>query len=105
MFVAVFSRPLGDFLTRTQIRNRREAGGWSVSGVALAVVFPTCAVMHAIHAMYWSAGVYAADTHVIGIDIAAVPAAAYFLWVVHGLYRNSLHEWNSEPADVPILAG
>jgi hypothetical protein len=28
-------------------------------------------------------GTYPADVHMLGIDLLAVPAAAYFLWVVH----------------------
>jgi hypothetical protein len=97
---------IGYFLTRTQLRSRRETGGWSVSGLALAIVFPTCALMHAVHVMYWSTHVYDVDWHILTTDILGVPAAAYFLWVVHGLYRDTLTDWNRAVQEtVPVLAG
>jgi len=85
---------IGYFLVRTQLRNRGARQGWSVSGCSLAGVFPTCALMHAVFAVYAMTGVYSADAHAFWIDWLAVPAAAYFLWVVRGLYRDSLRDWN-----------
>ena len=34
----------------------------------------------------------------LGIDLLAVPAAAYFLWVVHALYRGTFRDWNGAPS-------
>ncbi len=85
---------IGYFLVRTQLRNRDALKGWSVSGCSLSVVFPTCAMMHAVFGLYTATGLYAFDVHAAFIDWLAVPAAAYFLWVVRGLYRDSLRDWN-----------
>ena len=96
MLVGLYSA-IGYFLARTQLANRRPLGGWSVSGLALAIVFPTCAVMHGIYAFYELNGVYDADAHMYWIDWLAVPAAIYFLWVVQALYRGSFRDWNGAP--------
>lgn len=88
------------YLARTQLANRRPLGGWSLSGVALAVVFATCALMHGVYALYGLSGLYAPDSHGFGIDLLAVPAAAYFLWVVQGLYRGTFRDWNGAPAKI-----
>jgi hypothetical protein len=85
---------VGYFLTRTQIANRRPLGGWSVSGLALAVIFPTCALMHAVFAYYTLSGRYGLSAHAMSIDWFAVPAGLYFLWVVHALYRGTFRDWN-----------
>jgi len=85
---------IGYFLARTQIANRRPLGGFSLSGLSLTIVFPTCAVMHGIYAYYSMTGLYAFDVHNVVIDYVAVPAAMYFLWVVHALYRGTFHDWN-----------
>ena len=93
---------IGYFLFRTQLRNRPSLGGWSVSGLSLSVVFPTCAIMHGMWVLYAATGVYAYHVHGFAIDWLAVPAAAYFLWVVFGLYRNMLRDWNQTMgAEVP----
>ena len=88
---------IGWFLARTQLANRRPLGGWSVSGLALAIVFPTCAAMHGVYALYTLSGRYQADVHGIGVDWLAVPAGLYFLWVVHALYRGTFRDWNGSP--------
>ena len=85
------------FLVRTQIANRRPLGGWSLSGLALAAIFVTCALMHAIYSFYVLNGLYPADAHLLVIQWISVPAAMYFLWVVHSLYRGSFHDWNGAP--------
>lgn len=85
---------IGWFLVRTQIANRRPLGGWSVSGLSLAIIFPTCAAMHAVYALYGLSGRYAADAHGLGIDRLAVPAGVYFLWVVRALYSGTYADWN-----------
>jgi hypothetical protein len=92
---------IGYYLLRTQLGNRGPLGGWSVSGLALAVIFPTCALMHGIYAFYAVTGRYDFDSHGFAIDWLAVPAGLYFLWVVHGLYRNALDDWNRELASQP----
>ena len=86
---------IGWFLLRTQLHNREPMGGWSVSGLSLTAVFPTCALMHAVVALYVARGIYASEPHGLVVDWLSVPAAIYFLWVVRGLYRESLQDWNS----------
>jgi hypothetical protein len=92
---------IGYFLLRTQLRNRSAVHGWSLSGLALSVVFPTCGLMHGIYAMYAATGQYntGIDWHGFVIDWLAVPAAMYFLWVVRGLYRQSIRDWNRKQFD------
>jgi predicted membrane-bound dolichyl-phosphate-mannose-protein mannosyltransferase len=91
---------IGYFLVRTQIRNHRPLGGWSISGLALGVIFPTCAVMHGVFAFYTLNGRYGYDVHGFGIDWLAVPAGIYFLWVVRRLYEDTLEDWNRAAPDV-----
>lgn len=85
---------IGWFLLCTQLRNRRVIRGWSVSGLSLTGVFPTCALMHAVWIVYDMSGAYHADGHGLAIDLLSIPAGLYFLWVVRGLYRDSLRDWN-----------
>jgi len=96
---------VGWFVLRTQLANRPSMGGWSVSGLSLSVIFPTCALMHMVWAAYAVAGRYQQDGHGLAIDWLSVPAGLYFLAVVRGLYRESLRDWNDGPdevsADVP----
>ncbi len=98
---------IGWVLLRTQLHNRAPMGGWSVSGLSLTAVFPTCALMHAVVALYVARGLYHTQTHGLIVDWLSVPAAAYFLWVVRGLYRESLQDWNSvgELDDRPDTSG
>ncbi len=96
---------IGYFLIRTQLRNREGLGGWSVSGISLGAVFPTCAVMHAAVAVYGLSGLYGFDLNGFVIDWLAVPAALYFLWVVHGLYQDALRDWNRNVNRPAILVG
>jgi len=98
MLVAIYVA-IGWFLTRTQLRNRPLLGGWSVSGISLAAVFPTCALMHAVWVLYAATGVYAFDSHGFVIDWLGVPAGLYFLWVVRGLYLDALRDWNAAQAE------
>ena len=86
---------IGYYLGRTQLANRRPLGGWSISGVSLAFIFPTCAAMHAMFAMYTLTGRYGFDVHGFSVDWLAVPAGMYFLWVVQRLYHDQLSDWNS----------
>lgn len=85
---------IGYYLVRTQLANRRPLSGWSVSGLALAVIFPTCALMHGMYAYYALNGQYGPAGHTTVIDWVAVPAGIYFLWVVQALYRGTFRDWN-----------
>jgi len=95
---------IGYFLLRTQLRNRAALGGWSVSGLSLATVFPTCGLMHLVWASYAATGLYAFDIHGFVIDWLAVPAGLYFLWVVRSLYRQTLADWNTSAGPRPVYA-
>jgi hypothetical protein len=85
------------FMFRTQISNRRPLGGWSLSGVALGLVFSTCALMHGIYAFYALTGRYVPDPHGVVIDWLCVPAALYFLWMVRALDQGAYRDWNGAP--------
>jgi hypothetical protein len=91
---------VGWFVLRTQLANRPSMGGWSVSGICLSIIFPTCALMHAVWATYAVAGRYQQDGHGLLIDWLSVPAGIYFLLVVRSLYRESLRDWNDGPGEV-----
>jgi hypothetical protein len=96
---------IGVFLLRTQLGNRRPLGGWSVSGLALSVIFFTCGLMHVVFALYALTGAYGYDSHGLFIDWLAVPAGLYFLWVVQGLYKDAFNDWNREMPSMaqPVL--
>jgi hypothetical protein len=85
---------IGFYLLRTQLANRAVTGGWSVSGLALAIIFPTCGAMHALYQAYTVSGIYTASWHCLTIDWLAVPAAIYFVWVVRSLSLGSMTDWN-----------
>lgn len=99
---------IGYYLVRTQVANRRPLGGWSVSGLALAVIFPTCALMHAAYGYYALGGRFPVALGGLAIDWLAVPAGLYFLWVVHLLYRGKFPDWNRarvlEPGASEVIA-
>jgi hypothetical protein len=65
-----------------------------VGGLALALLFFTCAVMHLAWVSYALTGQYDVDGHGLAIDWLSLPAALYFLWVVRSLYLGSLQDWN-----------
>ncbi len=92
---------VGYYLLRTQLANRGPLGGWSLSGLALTVIFPTCAAMHGVHALYTLSGRYPLDTHIAVIDWIAVPAGIYFVWVVQALYRGTFRDWNQTERVAP----
>jgi hypothetical protein len=94
LLLVVLYSMIGWYLLRTQLATHASTGHWSLSGVALTIVFPTCALMHAAWAVYQITGRYEADIHTVVIDWLAVPAAAYFLWVVRGLYAGTVRDWN-----------
>lgn len=85
---------IGYFLFRTQLRNHPTVGGWSVSGLSLGVVFPTCALMHGVFILQAATGRYPFDVHGFTVDWLGVPAGLYFLWVVRRLYHDALTDWN-----------
>lgn len=90
---------IGYYLARTQLRNRRLMGGWSVSGLSLTFVFPTCGLMHIAFVLYAAVGTYTVDTHGLIIDWLAVPAALYFVWVVRStIYLQTFEDWNRSSA-------
>lgn len=95
---------VGFYVARTQIHNRRPLGGWSLSGLSLATIFPTCAAMHGVFAFYALSGVYATDTHHLVVDWLSVPAGLYFLYVVRKLYRGTANDWNRMRAPRSALA-
>jgi hypothetical protein len=96
LLVAIYMM-IGYYLLRTQLQNHNELKGWSVSGLSLAIIFPTCALMHAVYSFYAFSGSYQFDVHGFTIDSLGVPAGLYFLWVVQGLYRMRLEDWNRSP--------
>lgn len=85
---------VGFYIMRTQLHNRRPLGGWSLSGLSLAVIFPTCAMMHAVFGVYTLRGAFPVDGHHLVVDWLSVPAGLYFLRVVRSLYRGSATDWN-----------
>lgn len=91
---------VGWLILRTQLRNHPRLQGWSVSGLCLSGIFPTCAVMHGVWAVYVATGTYYDDVHHVVNDWLSVPAALYFLWVVRRLCRDSLRDWNRGPDEV-----
>lgn len=90
---------VGAVIARAQLRNHRVTGNWSLSGLSLAVVFPTCAMMHATWVLYVSTGEYAIDPHLLVIDTLGVPAAVYFLWVVSSIAAGRITDWSSAADD------
>lgn len=85
---------VGFYLLRTQLANHALLRGWSLSGLSLTLVFPTCGLMHAVSVVYASSGRYDVDVHGLIIDWLAVPAAVYFLWVVRALNHSAFADWN-----------
>jgi hypothetical protein len=85
---------IGYYLLRTQLNNRATTGGWSLSGLTLTAVFPTCGVMHMVFATYALSGRYAVESHGLVVDWLAVPAAIYFVWVVRALHLGTFSDWN-----------
>ncbi len=100
LLVVIYAE-IGRIVLRTQLANRPGMRGWSLSGLCLAVIFPTCALMHAVWIAYASAGVYRDDVHGLVNNWLSVPAGLYFLWVVRRLYRDTLRDWNEGPAVAP----
>ncbi|HEX9694769.1 MAG TPA: hypothetical protein VGB64_00480 [Actinomycetota bacterium] len=100
IMLVIIYMAIGYFLLRTQLRNHQPLGGWSVSGLTLTSVFPTCAAMHGIWVVYASTGLYHYDVHGFAIDWLGVPAGLYFLWVVMGAYREAEAQTARAPRSV-----
>lgn len=83
---------VGWYLAVTQVRRYVARQQWSLSGLALTAVFPTCAFMHVIHAL--TLGAHSAT---LPFDLLGVPASIYFLWVVKRVHRDSVVDWNRRP--------
>ena len=92
LLLAVSFTAVGWMTLRTQGRRRAALGGWSLSGLSMGAVFPTCATAHLVHV-----AVSPFDIHGFVLDVVGVPASIYFLWAVHRLYRASLRDWNRRP--------
>ena len=100
LMLVVLYGMIGWYLLRSQLANQSAIGHWSLSGLALTLVFPTCALMHAAWVVHQVVGDYEADIHTRIIDWVAVPAAAYFLWVVRGLHAGTVRDWNEATTGV-----
>ena len=92
LFVAVTYGMVGWYLVATQVRRYVLNRSWSLSGLSLAAVFPTCAAMHLILAVTSNHGV-----ETLGFDLLGVPASIYFLWVVRRVHTNAVVDWNRRP--------
>jgi hypothetical protein len=102
---------VGWYLLETQIRRHAASRTWSLSGVALGFIFPTCALSHAAHVLtaHGQHSVHALTGHtvvlaptgwaqaLVVLDTVGLPAAIWFLVVVRRLYRAGLHDWNRRP--------
>ena len=83
---------VGWYLGDTQIRRYVATRSWSLSGLALTGVFPSCAAMHLIMAL-----TNGQATSTLWADLIGVPASVYFLWVVKQLHADSAIDWNRRP--------
>ncbi|MBV8501885.1 MAG: hypothetical protein JO006_09220 [Paucibacter sp.] len=83
---------VGWYLIETQIRRYIGNRSWSLSGLSLSAVFPSCAAMHLILALSSGGG-----GATLPFDLLGVPASIYFLWVVRRLHRESVVDWNHRP--------
>lgn len=93
---------IGWSLLKGQLANHAMTGLWSLSGLSITLVFPTCALMHAAWVVYQISGAYDMDAHGLIIDWFGVPAAFYFLWVVRGLQRGEMRDWNEAATGVTL---
>jgi hypothetical protein len=92
LLVTVTYAMVGWYLAETQVRRYIASHAWSLSGLSLAAVFPTCAAMHLILAL-----ASRPDTATLPFDLLGVPASIYFLWVVKRLHMDSVVDWNRRP--------
>jgi hypothetical protein len=91
IFVSVAYAMVGWYLADRQVRRYLTCRAWSLSGVALAGVFFTCAQMHLIDATTRGSGL------MLIFDLLGIPASVYFLRVVKQLHSDSAMDWNRRP--------
>ncbi len=91
MFVTMTYGMVGWYLADRQVRHYFENRTWSLSGVALAGVFFTCAQMHLIDATTPGSSL------MLVFDLIGVPASVYFLWVVKQVHNDFVTDWNRRP--------
>jgi hypothetical protein len=91
LVVTVTYGMVGWYLADHQVRRHLTTGIWSLSGVALAGVFFTCALMHFIDATTHGNGL------MLIFDLFGIPASVYFLWVVKQVHNDSVMDWNRRP--------
>lgn len=96
---------IGAILLRTQLRRYRVRGTWSLSGLGITGVFPTCAAMHAVWLGYVASGRYEPEGHLLVIDSLGVPAALYFIVVAFLLSEGRLPDWTDAASDVAKPVG
>jgi hypothetical protein len=84
---------VGWFLARTQVARRPLRGGWSVSGISLAAIFPTCAMAHVVSAL-----VSPGDVHTLIADGYQIPVSLFFLWSVARMYGRGRRLATRRPA-------
>lgn len=97
--LVVLYTALGVVLVRTQLRRNAVEGTWSLSGLSMATIFPTCAAMHAVWFGYVATGAYVPDLHLLVTDLVGVPAAAYFLAVMWLVSEGRLTDWAGPARD------
>lgn len=105
LLLVVLYLAVGVVLLRTQLMRHAVDGTWSMSGLALTAVFPSCAGMHAMLVASVASGAYAADAHLLAIDTLSVPATLYFLVVIWLLSAGRLPDWAEAAGDVARPAG
>ncbi|MEE8601898.1 hypothetical protein [Euzebya tangerina] len=91
---------IGRELWRGQRQIQQRLDGWSMSGLSLMLIFPTCALMHAVYVVYAATDLFTPDYHGLWVDWLGVPAAIYFYWVIRGLAAGSIQDWNERFEDV-----
>lgn len=91
VFVTVTYGMVGWYLADYQVRRHITERAWSLSGVSLAGVFFTCALMHLIYAT--------TERHraTLPFDLLGIPASVYFLWIVKRVHSDSVVDWNRRP--------
>jgi hypothetical protein len=91
LFVVATYGMVGWYLADYQVRRQAAEGAWSMSGVSLAGVFFSCALMHFVYATS------AAHLATLPFDLLGIPASIYFLWVVRRVHADSVVDWNRRP--------
>jgi len=91
LFVVLTYGMVGWYLADYQVRRQEADGAWSLSGVSLAAVFFSCALMHLIYATTER------YSPTLPFDLFGVPASVYFLWIVKRVHNDSVVDWNRRP--------